>query len=400
MSDLDQLREVGQLLRQPAFEELLETRRRRTRRARVATASTLAVAATAAVVVLAATGNNLRTDQPPVGPSPTPTPTEHVEIPAGQQTVTPDIGPGDVTGFDVLATVTNSQPEHRGDSELSATVAIHTEFQFYATYCRGGSDLWFFYDIGDGGGGSDQCSPDADTTLAPPADISETASPPGGTESRNVRMWVARPSAAWVDCKEAEAHGKISDNPACDVVPQPIVDPPADFGFRIYEDQPRVVLHLLDDQGNGEPYHFAALSGINGVAWIIDRAVVAAPDAERLAFDLSASDSGYLVDVYTGRGPHRELCLEQHADELPDWESTDHNVYAAAEDKVCGVDVRLVVDGTSVSPDKDPHASGHFMELGAQLSSGVGHEVVVEVVDGDPRNIQFAVVVRTRTQMP
>jgi hypothetical protein len=400
MSDLDQLREVGHLLRQPAFEELLETRRRRTRRARIATASTLTVAATAAVVALAATGNNLRTDPPPVGPSPTPTPTETLQIPAGQQTIIPDIRPGDVHGFDALATVTNSQPEHRGDSELSATVTIHTEYQFYATYCRGGSDLWFFYDIGDGGGGSDRCSPDADTTLAPPADFSETASAPGGAESRNVRMWVARPSATWVDCKEAEAHGETPDNPDCDVVPQPIVNPDAEFGFRIYEHQPRVALTLLDDQGNGEPYHFGALSGINRLAWLVDRAVVAAPDADRLAFELPASDSDYLVDVYTGKGPHRERCLAQHSDELPDWESTDHNVYEAAEDKICGVDVRLVVDGTPVTPDKDPDRAGHFAELGAHLAPGSAHQIVVEVVHGDPRNIQVAVVVRTRTQMP
>jgi hypothetical protein len=296
MSDLDQLREVGQLLRQPAFEELLETRRHRTRRARIATASTVAVAATAAVVMLAATGNNLRTDPPPVGPSPTPTPTETLQIPAGQQTIIPDIRPGDVHGFDVLATVTNSQPEHRGDSELSATVTIHTEYQFYATYCRGEPDLWFFYDIGDGGGGFDQCSPDADTTLPPPLDISETASAPGGAESRNIRMWVARPSAAYLNCLHSNAgdcNGVYGD-------PQPIVNPDAEFGFRIYEHQPRVVLQLLDDQGNGEPYQFGALSGINGVAWLVDRAVVAAPDADRLAFELPQSDSGYLVDVYAG----------------------------------------------------------------------------------------------------
>ncbi len=67
--------------------------------------------------------------------------------------------------------------------------------------------------------------------------------------------------------------------------------------------------------------------------------------------------------------------------------------------RVCGVDVRLVVDGSTVTPDKNPYASGHFMELGAQLSPGIDHQVVVEVIRGDPRNIQYSVVVRTRTQM-
>jgi hypothetical protein len=40
------------------------------------------------------------------------------------------------------------------------------------------------------------------------------------------------------------------------------------------------------------------------------------------------------------------------------------------------------------------------MELGARLEPGTGHQVEVEVVRGDPRNIQYAVVVRTRTQIP
>jgi hypothetical protein len=128
--------------------------------------------------------------------------------------------------------------------------------------------------------------------------------------------------------------------------------------------------------------------------------VTAAPGADRLAFELSASDSEYLLDVYTGKGPHFERCTVQHGDDLPDWESTDHNVYAAAVDKVCGADLRLVVDGTRVTPDKDPKAAGHFMELGAGLEPGTGHQIEVEVVRGDPHNIQYAVVVRTRTRIP
>jgi len=159
------------------------------------------------------------------------------------------------------------------------------------------------------------------------------------------------------------------------------------------------VLQLFDDAGNGEPsYCFGALSSINEIAWLLDRTVVAATDADRLAFELPASDSDYLVDVYRVDGPHLPRCTAQHADELPDIEP--HAPYAVAVNKVCGVDLRLVVDGTTFSPDKDPYASGHFMELGAQLSPGTVHQVVVEVVRGDPRNIRYAVVVRTRTQMP
>lgn len=395
MSDLDRLHEVADVVWPPAFEELLETRRRRTRRARLATASTLAVAGIAAVVSLVAAGGNLRTDAPPVAPSPTPSPTERFEIPAGQQTTTSDVGPADVHGFDVLATVTNTQPEHRHDSVLSATVPDSGSAAAVSTYCRGGSDLWFFYDVGEGGGGFDRCSPDADTTLAPSIDIGELtfAEPGGGT--RTVRMWVARPSAAFLDC----VHGNSGDCGSLSDIP-PVVDPDAKFGFRVYDHESVPAFELLEDMGNGEPYHLEALGTLDGVGWLVDRAVTAAPDADRLAFELPASDSDYLVDVYTGKGPHLEHCVAQHSDELSNRESTDHNVYEAAVDKVCGVDLRLAVDGSTVSPDKDPQAAGHFMELGAQLSPGTVHQVVVEVVRGDPRNIQYAVVVRNRTQMP
>jgi hypothetical protein len=394
MSDLNQLRELGQHLHQPAFEELLDARRRRTRRSRLAIASAVAVAAAAVVAVLATTGNTTRTDPPPVDPTPTPTPTptHGLQIPAGQQTITSDVGPGDVHGFDVLATVTSSQSEHRGDSELSATVPDTRDA--VSTYCRGGSDLFYFLDIGDGGGEFGRCAPDADTTLAPGVDIGDVvvADPVGAPQT--VRMWIARPSAAFLQCQRSgSGECPLSEVP-------PTADPDAEFGFRVYEHESTPAFPLLEDAGNGEPYPLQALSTLDGVAWLVDRAVVAAPGADRLAFELPASDRDHLVDVYTGLGPHLERCRTQHAGELPDRVSTDHTVYEAAVDKVCGVDLQLVVDGAAASPDKDPHANGHFQELGAELSPGTDHQIVVEVVRGDPRDVQYAVVVRTRIQLP
>lgn len=394
MSDLDQLREVGRLVRQPAFEELLETSRRRTRQSRVATVAALAAAVTVAVAALAVTGGDVRTEQPPVAPSPSPTPEERFQIPAGQRTITPDIGPGDVHGFDVLATVTNAQPEHRDDSELSATVTINAP-DSVATYCRARTDLWFVYDIGDGGGGYGRCSPSADTTLDP-GDLDEMAWPRSRPEPRTVRMWIARSPATFLECTDNGS----GDCPSLTDVP-PVISPDAEFGFRIYQHQAPAALRLLEDVGGtGEHINLVALSVVGGTAWLLDRAVVAGSDAERLALELPASDHDYLVDVYTGDGPHLERCRAQHAEELPDIASTDSHVYQATFDRICGVDLRLVVDGSTVRPDKDPHANGHYQKLGAQLSPGGEHQVAVEVIRGDPRNIQYAVVVRTRTELP
>lgn len=394
MSDLDQLHEVGQLLRAPAFDDLVDISRRRTWHARIATAATLAVAATAVVVALAVTGHNPRT-APPIAPAPSPTPTERLNVPVGQQTIVPHVQPSDVAGFEVLATVTNSQPEHRGDSGLSMTLPDATLFM--SEYCRGPSDLYWFIDIGDGGGGFGRCSPDAETSFDP-GDIAEQRNyEPSSNGLRTVRIWIGRPSPTYIKCQHSDSSvcSDLHDVP-------PVANPDAEFGMQFYKDPVRPVLQLLGkDAANNEGYALGALSSIKGVAWLLDRAVVAADDADRLAFQLATSDTDYLVDVYTEDGPHKERCIAQHEHELPDWESTDHNVYEAALDKLCGVDLRLVVDGTPIAPDEvDSETTGHFSDLGARLSSGAEHQVEVKVARGDPRNIRYGVVVRTRTHMP
>jgi hypothetical protein len=399
MPDLDPLREVGQLVRQPAFGELLDTRRRRSRRTRIATAFALAAAVTVTVAVLAASGGDLRSDPLPVAPSPTATPTERFEIPAGQQTSTPDIRPGDVRGFAVLAMVTNAQPGHRGDAELTATVTSPVDSAYFSVYCRGPSDLWYFWDRGDGGGGDGTCSSDADTTpriltgqLGAGGDIGELAQTQHGTESITVRMWITRPSAAYLRCRHRDTEDCGS--------PKPIVSPEAQFGFGIYSHESPRALRLFAGVADPSTYSYGAVSSIDNVAWLLDRVVAAAPDADRLAFELPASDNEHLVDVYDARGPHFGRCVDQHAGEL-DFESHDHNIYDAAVDRLCYADLQLVVDGTPVPPDNaDPVDRGHFSELGARLAPGVVHRVEVRVLRGDPRNIVYAVITRTRTELP
>lgn len=394
MAELDHGR-LSRQLRRPRFEELLDTRRRRTRRTRVA----MAAAATAAVAVVAAgalagQGPSTGTDLPPVDrtQTPTSTPTPDAAVPEGQQTIVPDVGPGDVHGFDVLATVTSSQPAHRGASELTAVVPDTREA--VSTYCRGAADLYYFLDIGDGGGAYDHCTPDADTSLAPEVDISDEVweDPPGAPQT--IRMWIARPSQEWLRCqREGHADCTLAEVPA-------LANPDVEFGFEVYAHESTLAFQLLEDAGNGAPHPIQALATVDGAGWLVDRAVVAAPGAGRLVAKLSASARDYLVDVYQGVGRHLDRCLSAHADELPDQVSTDRLVYEAAVDKACGVDLRLLVDGRAVSPAPDPSSSGHFTELGALLSAGTEHDLVVEVTRGDPRDVQYAVVVRRRAHVP
>ena len=45
-------------------------------------------------------------------------------------------------------------------------------------------------------------------------------------------------------------------------------------------------------------------------------------------------------------------------------------------------------------------ASTHFQELGGVVKAGVAHEVLVDVARGDPRNVTYAVVLRTPVAVP
>jgi hypothetical protein len=178
----------------------------------------------------------------------------------------------------------------------------------------------------------------------------------------------------------------------------PLPDTDVLFGFEVYALRPTVALQLLEGRG-GEPFPLQALATRNGAGWLVDRAVEAAPGADRLVVDLPSSGRDVLLDVYSSPGRHLERCRSEH-DELPDPATTDSLVYARAFDRACGTRLRLVVDGAEVRPDEDPAAEGHFQPLGGKVAAGAPHEIVVEVVRGDPRDVSFAVVLRTPTDVP
>ena len=146
MSDLDQLRDVGRHVHQPAFEEIVATRRRRTHRMQLAAGSSVAGVLVVVATVLASLGQADRSVPDPVAPTPAPTPT--FVVPGGQETLVPEIEPADIAGFDVLATLTSSQPEHRDDTVLSIT--LPDQSVLLSSYCRGEAGLYAFTDIDDG----------------------------------------------------------------------------------------------------------------------------------------------------------------------------------------------------------------------------------------------------------
>jgi hypothetical protein len=394
MAELTRLLEVTERVVPPAFDDLVALRRRRTRRGRAAMVCGLAAGVAVAVGALTLTGATNKSDAPPTTPSPSPTPSATFSIPSGQTTIPVDVRPGDIQEWDYLATLTNSQPEHRGATELSATATVHSDGASgendVVGYCRA-SDIhtWTVTHIvtnGEEGDGFGECNPDDPLSLEPRLDIPQWTSH-HFAEPVSVRMYVTRLSSEMEACLRKG----VEDCEALYGVPQPLETTDAEFGFRIYEHRAtRTVLTLWDQ------YAFEALSTIDHKPWIIDHAVVAAPGASHLAFALPKSDRRRLVGVYSAHSRHWDRCIAQHRRELPDVEP--YTTYQKAADRVCGgFEFRLLVDGEYVEPPKlhitDSDGPIGFGDPVMYVAPGA-HRVTVDVTGTDPRNVRYAVVIR------
>ena len=389
MAEYERLLELTEQVPLPVFDDLVDLRARRSRRARAALAATTAAAVAITIGALAISGGVDRGQPPPADRTPTPTPSPTFEIPAGQRTLRADIGPGDIHGFDVLATVTNSQPEHRGATYLEGSATVHTDGINVTYYCRGPSALWLVSQR-NGGYGFTECSPDADTAFRPREDIDQTT-PPHLPQTLAAGAYVAHPSADWLRGYDACDRKGEGDCIALWGLPQPIADPPAEFGFRIYEHRSQHrVLKLWDGR------EFEALSTNHGDAWVVDRAEVATPRSDRLAFVLPTAQGRRLLGVFTNPSDHYWRCVELHEDLLPD-HGLHRVAWEAEADRLCGNDVRLLVDGQYTPP---PASDDFGTEWGDTLMyAGPGeHHVVVTVTRGDPRNIEYAVLIRHEKQ--
>lgn len=246
--------------------EELHGRIRTARRRRGAAAA----AGSAAVVLALVVGGALlaetreRADAPIHRPTPTASaPTEAIEIPAGQVTVTPDIRPGDVRGWKTLGTRTNTQPGRQGATELSMTVTKYfgagDDGSYVATFCHASPDTWYGFSYGDGGGGFGPCSLDDPVSPPPPdRDLGPKADkfPP---EPLPVRMFVFTPTRAQTKCLH-----RIASLEDCQTRPAASTD--ASFGFAIHEHRAtRSVLNLGKDLGFEvlhleDPLRFEALA--------------------------------------------------------------------------------------------------------------------------------------------
>lgn len=373
----------------------------RTARRRRAAAGVIATAG--AVVAIAAAGAALTnpvadTDREPVDRTPDPNPTEtDVAVPEGQTTIVPDYGADDIEGWHVSGGDTNQAP---GDTDLAAVVearGLDGGQSYVEQYCHGDPGTWWVltYDL-DGVEGTveegpengnrarfGQCDTDAPKSLPPatqdidPGGRSLYGSSPG---TYPFRMFVTDPiSEAAQQCLvfPADVYACLAEHQVL-----PLARSDATFGFGVYE-HTRGPLVL---RGMGGSLGHEALAIGGGVEYLIDRAVVAAPGAERLVVDLPASDRQRVVTVVETETPAVRRCADDIDIEVVDADSERR--HQETFQRRCIPRLRVLLDREQVAEDRE------FYIGSRQTRVGLGaHEVVVEVVKNDPSYVQYAVLI-------
>ena len=186
-------------------------------------------------------------------------------------------------------------------------------------------------------GRSGACSEDGPTDVPAPgtAPIAARTSATSRPNAFPLRMFVTDAlSPAAQDCLAG-----TTDTDAClathDIVPLDESD--ATFGFGVYEHRSGpTVLRVVG-------WTFDALAIGGGVEYLVDRAVVAAPDAARLVVQLPASDRHTAVAVYYSDTAAIEDCFAQIDIEVVG--PASERAYFEAMDERCRPKLALRVDG-------------------------------------------------------
>lgn len=354
-----------------------------------------AVVASAAVVAAVVAGGTAITtmdrSQEPVGPpSPSPTPSEALEIPEGQTTVEAEFGPDDIGGYQLVASRTNAQPGYRGATDLTL---IGNEMPWEGVqFCQGDPDTWWVYLVDMGGDGGPRpgdgamtdgsrasfgtCSTDDPASPQRPQVENDPTERFDPVQSYNLRMFVTRPLS-----EAAQSCLGTTNAASCLATHgiEPLAETDAIFGFGDFEEVRTAYVLEVFEFARYRAWYLAE----DGVEYLIDRAVIAGADADRLVLRLPASNGRRVVGLVERETPAAERCR----DDLDiDTAFLDDEELEAFEEH-CGTELRLRVDGGRPT-DNDASPDGQ-----AFVPAGGEHVVTVDLVKGDPRHVQYAVVI-------
>lgn len=373
----------------------------RVRRRRTALGATSVVVAVMLVVAAVTLSASTDRAEKPIGPN-TPTPTRTVEAPTGQVTILPEIGVGDIRGWELLAGRTNTQPNQVGRTDLTLTVETGglTGFQSeVVTFCKGDPGTWWVLtmDLGgmDGGRNPDGSMQDGTRGMFGACSPDDPDAVPGATgniepSGRNYREApMAYPMRMFVTPELPAAAQRCLDRTA-DVGAclsahglAPLDETDARFGFGVYEHKAAPIVL------RGPDIESQALTMADGVEYLVDQAVVSAPGSSRLVVELPASERSRIVAVTTSETAALEDCAERLGHRKP---RSPEEEQAQLEEfqRRCSTEVELRVDGRR--PPSTEYEF-HFGEQQVVLPPGDARSITVEVVKNDPRNVRYAVVV-------
>jgi hypothetical protein len=377
---------------------------RRARRRRAAIGAVTAVATVALVVAGVALAGSTDRSQEPVGPNtPQPTPTETVEAPSGQVTLRPEIGPGDIRGWELRASRTNSEPDYAGATDLSLTVETGGLYAFQShivTFCNGDPNTWWVLtmDLGgvEGGRNPDGSMQDGTRGMFGTCSQDDPIEVPGPTgniepQTRNYReAAMAYPLRMFVTDEVSTAAqqclNRTMDTDACLSTHglTPLGDTDATFGFGVYEHKAAPVVL------SGPNIESQALTMADGVEYLVDRAVVSAPGSPRLVVAMPASDRSRIVAVYASGTAALEECAEGLGHRKPPQSAEEEQAQVEEFDRKCNTELELRLDGQR---PPFPEHDFYFGDQQVVLPPGDARTVTIEVTKNDPRNVRYALVI-------
>ena len=357
------------------------------------------VALTVAVVIAGAQVTALwdRTGEPvrPAPSDPTPPPGEDLVIPDGQVTVVPEIRASDISGWTLSGDWTNE-----GANQLTATIDVENpDHAWPAWSCQGDPEMQVIVQYGEPGNQVTAMTPCDGENAGSPGGPEGWLSPSGYYYGGDGERWTVRmvaiagmPAEQW-DCFQT---GVRTDCETAYPPLEPAVSDDIEFGFKLWEHQAPYIAGLFGDGNPGAWRHlplnhvFEALSMYDGTEYVFDRIVYAAPGASTLAVHLDDLDQSRLVGAFQIATPAEDRCAARLG--LGD---TNQERFGNHEQIVtaCAPVLQISVDGEVAEPRGVLKNMTEWGGSTRALAPPGAHDLTVDVVENDPANARFAVVI-------
>ena len=380
MPELDELRSLSHQLRPPSLEALADVARRRERRTAVAVAAgaTSVVVAVIAIVMVAVGPGH---DGSRLDPAPEPTPSVSTSGASGTErgVFVPEVTPDDLRRWEELATVTNADPDHLGDTDLRFDVPVRGGNVDWGFFCTGDPDTWYIAILGDTGAEAyGYCDIPLRQSPPPlPTDISAFGDSGSAPATIEVRMFVTGP----IPQQHLDCFDRMSPADCQDVKPplEPLESTDVTFGVSVFEHWAPPVVEVA---GEG----VGALVSTGGVDYVLRRVAQGRPGATGLSLELDPSRPELLVGVVQSTTRAMVTC--------------GTGATSSAEERACHPDVMLRLGGRRVKLERGEFGDIPMLAppLLYRVPAGTAGRIDLRVTRGPPEHVGLAILVFEATE--